>query len=153
MPWDSLIPYPLGSHLQPPLCPPVGINFLQGLRLLLTDVHSGNQPPCRTSPRGLHSLGSWFALAALLLPNHAAYRGVWGLKVLLPVFIIIQQGLGHTPCRAARPGIGWYAHGQGDGHGIQTWGKGFPHTVAPQQCVGWGAAGVSGPPIRFGILE
>ena len=73
---------------------------------------------------------------------------MWGLKVLLPVFIIIQQGLGHTPCRVARPGIGLYAHGRGElGCGVQAWGEGFPHTVVPQWwCVGWGAAGVSGPP-------
>ena len=147
MPQDLLVPNTLGDHLQPPLCPPVGVNLLQGLKLLLTDVHSGNQLPCQTSPRGLHSLGGWFTLATLLSPNHMAYGGVWDLKVLLPVFIIIQRGLGHTPCRMARLGIGRYAHSQGElGHGIQALGKGFPHTVVPQRHVGWEAAGVSATP-------
>ena len=41
-------------------------------------------------PRGLHSLSGWFTLTTLLSPNHAVYGGVWGLKVLLQVFIIIQ---------------------------------------------------------------
>ena len=95
-------------------CPRVGISFLQCLSLLLTDVHSGNQLPWQTFSRGLHLLSSWFALATLLSPNHMVYRGVWGLKVLLPVFIIIQQGLGYTPCGAARLAIGRYAHGQGE---------------------------------------
>ena len=145
MPWDLLISNTLGGHLQPPLCPPVRVDLLQGLGLLLTNVHSGKQPPCQTYPRGLHLLSSWFTLATLLSPNHAAYRGVWGLKVLLPIFI--QQGLGHTPCRVARAGIGWDTHSQRElGRGVQAWGKGFPHTVAPQWHVGWGAAGVSTPP-------
>ena len=48
--WTSSSLYTLGHHLQPPLCPPVGVNFLQGLGLLLTNVHPGNQLPCQTSP-------------------------------------------------------------------------------------------------------
>ena len=123
------------------------VGLLQGLGILLTNVHSSKQLPGQTSPGGLHSLSSWFTLAALLSPNHAAYRGVWGLEVLLPIFIIIQGGLGHPPPhRAARSGVGQDAHGQGEfGRGVRAWGKGFPHTVAPQRHVGWGAAGVSAP--------
>ena len=147
MPWDLLICNTLGSHLQPPLCPPVRVDLLQGLRLLLTDVHLGKQLPGQTSPGGLYLLSGWFTLATLLSPNHTVYRGVWGLNVLLPVLIIIQQGLSHTPCKAARPGIGWDSHGQGElGCGVQAWEKPFPHTVAPWQRVGWGAVGVFAPP-------
>ena len=68
----------------------VRFDLLQGLGLLLTDVHPGKQLSCWTSPEGLHLTSGRFTLAALLSPNHVVYRGVWGLKILLPVFIIIQ---------------------------------------------------------------
>ena len=71
--------------------------------------------------------------------------GVWGGLEVLPIFIIIQGGLRHPLCQAARSGIGGDTHCQGElGHGVRAWGQRFP-TVAPQRHVGWGAAGVSAP--------
>ena len=105
MPWHFLIHNTLGSYLQPPLCPPVRVNLFQGLGLLLTNFHLGKQLPGQTFPGGFHLLGGQFALSTPLSPNHAAYGGVWGLEVL-PIFIVIQGGLCHSPFQAARSGIG-----------------------------------------------
>ena len=38
--------------------------------------------------------------------NYMACWGVWGLEIILPCFIIIQGGPGHSPTQVAGPGIG-----------------------------------------------